>query len=561
MTRIIFIAIVLVLLLPTIPITAQDSNWEPPFEVSSVERTPSSWFPDLAAGPDDSIHIIWSSGIANGPNVQDALDLLMYRSVSDGTWSDINDIYVPGTGGFTVRNSMALGQDGRFHVLLRSLTNIKYTSAPWDEAWSAGAWEEAQRIDNSGSYYDEIAVDSKGTLHIFWNESVPNEEDEPYEDCPDCADVFYRYSINNGETWSLPFNVSETLDGSTKPQVKLSGDDEIHVVWEEGYDSIVGEGLPTSGYYRRSRDGGATWDEPSVFTLPDFQPSEEGAGPIPDAPQQMTVGLYQNTAPIIVYRGTATSQMYYHTSDDGGANWSEARLLPGARARYINTTPWDGYTMTTDGDGKVHFVFSGFPATETDSESKPRLMHMIWNGRSWSAPDVIMDESDYPGWDAAKISQCEILKEQRINTDEALNLLEECRLMRRMPEWPNAIVNGSQLHVAWFTRNDSDTFRSDQGASYQVWYSTRQLNASSVETLTQVEPTAQPTAVAPTATPAPEPTPTLPPEVVNAVLPDQPLAWEGPGVATVAFASLPVLGFLGVVIFGRALWHRRRTQR
>src|SRR5262245_30786008 len=125
---------------------AQEAGWTRPVLISGT--TDSSWFPDITVGPDDSVHIVWASGIAHGEEQQNQVDLLLYRSLKDGQWSKTNDIVNPGTGGFASRNSIVMGRDGLLHLLVRSQLRIDYLHAPLGQADSVRSWSEARRINN-----------------------------------------------------------------------------------------------------------------------------------------------------------------------------------------------------------------------------------------------------------------------------------------------------------------------------------------------------------------------------------------------------------------------------
>lgn len=554
-------------MLSGLPAHAQGGGWTTPFEVSSAESTPSSWFSDLAVGPNDDVHIVWSSGkdpkdVNNGP--QDDLDLLMYRSLRGDTWSEINDIDNTGIGGYTVRNSIVMGRDGRLHVLVRRGLQIFYTSAPWDSATSAQAWSEPRPINGGTGYFTALAVDSKGRLHALWTEAIPVDPKAPPTECDSCSDVFYRQSDDSGLTWTTPTNLSQSLLGSVKPQIQIDKNDNVHVVWEEGFDWYTSQGNPTAGMYRRSLDGGRTWGPPVQFTLPKYQPPPQPSPPdapprptpepVSDAPRQMALGLFNNLQPMLVYRSSAEDRIYFQFSPDDGSTWSAPRPLPGVFARYANDGDQDAYAMATDGAGTLHLIVAGFLPGELE-ENDLKLLHLSWTGRSWSAPEVVASVRDYKGYSAEIAARCPNRYPETRGEREALMA---CQQIEQLPEWPRiAISNGNKLHLTWFSRRISTLHQSEKGG-YQVWYSSRQLDLPAVVPLPFMTPAPTAAPPAPTATPAPPPTPTLSPEDLAAAPIEQPANWESYGMTILGMAALPVLGFLGAIVVVRGFRMRRR---
>jgi hypothetical protein len=524
--------VVAILLWTSSPARAQSGAWSTPFEVSppqavTTRATPaltgtpqptarpsprprdrqygSSWFPSLAIGPTGSVHVVWYGGISLTADVGGSLDLLMYRELRGGMWSPANDVVAAGLGGYTVRNSIVTGRDGRLHVLMRNGTHIDHVSAPWATAWAAASWSEARSISADGAYYVALGVDSKNTLHAFWSQAVPDDPDKPRLECPNCANLFYRNSGDGGASWSAPANLSNSPDGDNRPQVKVDAHDRIHVVWDQGLDWYAGAGMPKRGMYRRSDDGGKSWRPPVEFVVPD------------DAVQQTTLAVTAAGNPVVVYR-TVSGAIYYQFSQDGGDTFAPPARLPGVIARDSKGDALDQYSMAADGGGNVHLLMVGHLDTVANPERTPSLFHLTWNGTLWSAPETVMSNELYP-------------------------------------EWPVlAVAGGNQLHAVWYTRNADDRNNSER-ARYRVWYSSRSVNAPAATPLPLFTP--QPT-VAPTveipATPTPSATP-LPASLAQLPPPDGPPRWEIRSLSTIMLALLPV----GLVVAG--LFALRRFRR
>jgi hypothetical protein len=292
----------------------------------------------------------------------------------------------------------------------------------------------------------------------------------------------------------LSTNLSAAFEGANRPQIAVDGLDRIHIVWDEGYDWYAGSGQPKYGVYIRSDDGGTTWSTPVIFSLSGEQT------------YQTTLAVTPEGNPTVIYR--TAGHLYYQRSLDGGANWSAPSEIPGIVARSTNDPNLDRYSAAVDGNGRVHLLAVGIPTDRAGAT--PSLMHLTFDGTTWSYPEVISADALYP-------------------------------------EWPRLVISGNQMHAVWYTRT---TLYGDNDIK-QVWYSTKQTDAAPIAPITLYTPTAIPSpTVAPTATPLPTP---LPDPYAKAQLLDSPPAWERPAMFTIGAALLPAGAVLVV-----AVWLMRR---
>lgn len=484
------------------------SRWSTPFDISDDRF---GWFPDVAADSLGAVHVIWGSGVLdasldpNDPNLS-SRDLLRYRVLRDGQWSPLNDIAFTCVGGYTVRNSITTTPDGYLHVLFRSCTNVSVIRAPAQEAWSASAWTRPLRLGDN--YYNAIASDSKGGLHALYNENLSGSE----EGNRWLSEIFYRRSNDGGQTWTVRANLSQLPGGDERMQVKVDGRDRVHVVWDHGSDWYLGLDQPAFGVYRRSDDGGETWREPVFFSTAD--------GPV----VQTTLGLAGDN-PIVVYRSASGTTVYYQSSTDGGNTWNPPQIVPGVRARDPQERGLDSYAMATDSAGRVHLLMPGF--LEGSITPIPMLLHLIWNGQSWSAPEIV----------AATMNR---------------------------PMWPRlTVAGGNQLHAVWFSYTDASGW-----GERRVWHSSTTVDAPA---LPPTPFSAPPSAAGAPASPLPAspddqaiPTPRQAP--VPSALPDEIRTTPPPSVVSgtnplliYGLALVPVLGLI-IAILTLMLGRRLRSR-
>ncbi len=541
---------------------AQRSGWSAPMELSPQRLEPaaagsttrtygSAWLPALTTDPLGGVHAFWYSGIALAANQGGSLDLLMYRSLHDGVWSPVREAAAPATGGYTVRVRVAVARDGFLHAIYRRVTEIVYSKVPFEQAGDSAAWSEPQRISGfDAAYYVDLAADSKGTLHAFWSEAV-NDPNDPSPGCQGCSDLFYRRSSDGGISWSVPVNLSRSPDGENRQHVVIDNRDRIHVAWDEGIDWYASLGVPKTGVYMRSDDGGQSWTAPTHFRLPpaavriaerqQAAAAASGGRPTPgpagasaptttarqdpplDAVQQTTVGVDRAGNPLIVYRGVAVNQLYSQYSPDGGASWLPPVEIAGLQSR---ASDLDAYSMATDGAGNIHLLATGYLPNEDadDPTLPPGLWHLTWNGSGWSGREPVMRNELYP-------------------------------------EYPRLVVaNGNELHAIWYTRSREDLFDSAR-ARYKIWYSGRAAPAPRTQALPLFTPV--PTVAAALVeepTPAPTVAPTaLPSELAAAPPMSGRPVWEGSGLGVLVIAILSAVGFFGAV-FGLMFFIRGRRR-
>ncbi|RRR70938.1 MAG: exo-alpha-sialidase [Candidatus Viridilinea halotolerans] len=416
----IFLALFLLTLLALPqPLWADEEQWR-----GSVEVAPDKfgWFPDLAVDLEGTIHVIWGSGAEEVSETgldKESIDVLSYRALRQGRWTAIEDIARTAKGGYTVRNSLVVNIDGRIQALVRYETDVKAVSAPADGAGSAQYWTAPQRLGSS--YYNALAADSRGHLHMLYQELVITRGEQANL----ASEVFYRRSTDGGQTWTIQQNIAYLPGGDERMQIKVDHQDRIHVVWDHGSDWYLGIDNPAYGVYRRSDDGGQTW-QPAI------------ALGIADEPTvQTALGLTLEGNPLAVYRSANGEHVYAQYSPDGGVTWQFPAIIPGVRARAPIERGLDSYSLAVDSANRLHLLMVGFP-TESPA-GIPMVLHLIWDGQGWSAPEVVYQSE-------------------------------------KRPMWPRAVVaQGNELHAVWFTY----TAVSDWGER-RIWHNSRPLSSPQV---------------------------------------------------------------------------------
>lgn len=115
---------------------------------------------------------------------------------------------------------------------------------------SAQTWSSPFNISNSSedSIIPKIIEDNSGTLHTVWCENVSNN-----------LEMFYSSKPTNGN-WSLPVNISQSPGHCQTSTLAISPDNTVNVAWEESQPSFSNPS-PIRIFFV-SKSNGGSWDTP-----------------------------------------------------------------------------------------------------------------------------------------------------------------------------------------------------------------------------------------------------------------------------------------------------------
>jgi hypothetical protein len=177
--------------------------WSSPINLSNSLGTADD--PDVAIGPDNSIHMVWND------NSSGSYDILYASKTSDGEWSI--PVNVSNQSGDARHPAISVDSSGTVHVSWGNgfiYFAQKTSSGSWTTPETAGV-----------GFKPRIAVGNDDTIHLAWvGSSFGNFE------------IYYAVKFSDG-SWSPPVNLSNTGASSFDPDIDLDSQNRPHVVWDD----------------------------------------------------------------------------------------------------------------------------------------------------------------------------------------------------------------------------------------------------------------------------------------------------------------------------------------
>ncbi|MFO7991592.1 MAG: sialidase family protein [Thermoplasmata archaeon] len=333
------------------------------FDFASYEpkpRSPAGWtddvrltsdsnpdrYPDISA-KGDNVHIIWEKSITGvGTGYSD----IYYKNSTDGGFSWSNDIRLT---------------DG---------INDVYCRKP------------------------DIGL-NESNIHIVWNREKAGAPAETKE-------IYYRNSTDGGISWGDTKMISEDDDNSSEaPRCVVNGDN-IHVAW---VDSRFGS-LQSEVYYRRSVDGGITWDNGLGDTTSDRRLTHDFSNP--GAPW---IALNGSNIHVVFCDDRDTDfDVYYIRSTDNGATWDNGLgTVNEERKLTSNSTDHAPGAIAVEGD-TIHVVWVDeiWPGPEYEIYYR----NSTDNGASWGGAQQLVGPSPLawaPELECNESNVCMVWNDQR----------------------------------------------------------------------------------------------------------------------------------------------------
>lgn len=275
------------------------------------------------------VHVFWVE-----KSLRDDFITINYARFDGETWSAPVDLVARrGLGVEVALGNAVVDRNGNLY--LTWMDGIRgpafLTSAPVYDALSAQKWQPSIPLEIS-AYESKLQVDSKGVLHVLFNDFYGSD-----------PGIYYLRSEDGGVLWSAPFRVDPDRPANYLPlnlKFLVDESDNLHASWE--YSDLNTSGFITKVVrYARSSDGGGNWSTSIIDEADESSDEVRVAG---------AVMAVQGQNIHVIWAGDQQIRREYRFSMDAGVTWSSTSRVFGD----LQGAAGDG--ISVDGAGRIHYV-------------------------------------------------------------------------------------------------------------------------------------------------------------------------------------------------------------
>lgn len=238
-------------------------------ELVSTGSTSHSYFPAIAVDTAGNVHVAWHEESDYDDSGPDKDIFYRYWNVTTSTWNT-TEVITTESASTSLRPSLAVDSKSNVHIAWWDYTNYAEAgSGPPDifyKYWNASLsiWTITEVVSVNSTFWAEnpsLGVDAAGNVYIAWHDFtniVSSGED---------SDIFYNYRDISTSSWNDTELVSiGSSDGSECPSLTVDTIGNVHIVWNEHTDNLLGSGTDPDVFYRCWNASTNSWSTLDVVT-------------------------------------------------------------------------------------------------------------------------------------------------------------------------------------------------------------------------------------------------------------------------------------------------------
>ncbi len=349
--------------------------WTPaaPLSLGPAIGSPGGTHPLAADG--DLVHAVWAWA-----------GNLHYRCSSDAgrTWADPSPLVTSGAAEYPC--SLEL-HDSLLHLIWPDRRHDSWEVYYRRSEDRGQTWGEDTRLTPGVHLFRPGTALSGNNLHIVWGSNrllnpTPSGNHT-------WGEIYHKCSLDAGESWEPTLRLTAPDATAMRPAVAAVGD-LVHVTYFDRRDSHLDWDWDL--YYRRSLDGGRTW-EPELRVT--HTPTHLRHPAVVADPHGRVCCLWEDGQLFDGRTWAGDAALYAAVSEDHGATWGETRRLT-----FINAPhSWATHCKTYAYGSRVHLAWADSP----EGSDQPHSAYYMTSpdcGLTWEAPERLTHPTDGPCWAA-----------------------------------------------------------------------------------------------------------------------------------------------------------------
>jgi hypothetical protein len=194
--------------------------WEASDDISTGHG--DAFFPDVAVSDDGSVHVVWEGGLDEDYDIF-AID---YPAPA-GPWGSPTNLSHSNVDTFPMTARVAAGPDGTVHaVWSNDGADIYYAYKAPAENWSWPA-NLSKTGDDIQALEPALAIDrASGEVHVAWSQDITYTEA-----FTSSSAIYWTYRIAAFPAWTKPITVSEDIRNADQPDLAFDESGNLHMAW------------------------------------------------------------------------------------------------------------------------------------------------------------------------------------------------------------------------------------------------------------------------------------------------------------------------------------------